>query len=470
MPSPRGQHSPYAEDERMSDQPTPTWHQQSRQMEGDGMPDGSIMDWTKDDVAGWIASLGLGQYRHSFLEDNIDGYVLMHIGHEELRDLGISSVGHRLSILKNVYHIKIAHNIEFDSDDYIPVSADMDDSKTATQHDIQRLITIIRQRDQRIVESESQIQNLYDTMHKLRQELLPVWAMVKNKNQELPTPAGDGQNGDRRGTEDGVNGEQVHDPPPPNPAMLQPAPPSGQGLSRKFSMKRLILGTPKTSSPTYPSHHETPNSNTYNDSNQMNEPIPPMPSSNGISMNAPQIPPLNVNMHDSHPSPTSPATIQQPIYQSTPHASVGTFNGSKTGTSDRYRQPNSSRGPPPPPSTRTPNTPHYHDEPPIDRGQETPGSQSVEIFKSFRVSMDDPCHKVLPAALKRYNIQADWRQYALYIVHGDQERCLQLDERPLILFKQLAKEGRKPMFMLRRNAAGGGDAMSNGNQVPGGVL
>ena len=117
----------------------------------------------------------------------------------------------------------------------------------------------------------------------------------------------------------------------------------------------------------------------------------------------------------------------------------------------------------------------------------------VEIFKSFRVSIDDPCHKVLPVALKKYNITADWRQYALYIVHGDQERCLGLNERPLILFKQLDKEGRKPMFMLRKHAAPqeghvstvggasmqpvqgtgagfGWDGQNRGVQLPGGVL
>lgn len=117
----------------------------------------------------------------------------------------------------------------------------------------------------------------------------------------------------------------------------------------------------------------------------------------------------------------------------------------------------------------------------------------VEIFKSFRVSIDDPCHKVLPVALKKYNITADWRQYALYIVHGDQERCLGLNERPLILFKQLDKEGRKPMFMLRKHAApqeghvstvGGNDLrpvnpqtesfgwgnQNRGTPLPGGVL
>jgi hypothetical protein len=77
---------------------------------------------------------------------------------------------------------------------------------------------------------------------------------------------------------------------------------------------------------------------------------------------------------------------------------------------------------------------------------------SVEIFKSFRVGLEDPCYKVLPAALRKYNIQADWRQYALYIVYGDQERCVGLEEKPLALFKDLDREGKKPMFMLRKLA------------------
>ena len=93
---------------------------------------------------------------------------------------------------------------------------------------------------------------------------------------------------------------------------------------------------------------------------------------------------------------------------------------------------------------------------PSRRGAQTPAldtpssNGSVEIFKSFRVSMEDPCYKVLPAALKKYNINAPWEQYALYIVYGDQERCLGMEEKPLILFKQLDKEGKKPMFMLRK--------------------
>lgn len=109
--------------------------------------------------------------------------------------------------------------------------------------------------------------------------------------------------------------------------------------------------------------------------------------------------------------------------------------------------------------------------PPAD-DDDGPNPPTVEIFKSFRVSMDDPCYKVLPAALKRYNIQADWQHYALYIVYGDQERCLGYDEKPLILFKQLDKEGKKPMFMLRRHInpeTGQPGGVVNANP-PGGVL
>ena len=93
--------------------------------------------------------------------------------------------------------------------------------------------------------------------------------------------------------------------------------------------------------------------------------------------------------------------------------------------------------------------------------------------------MDDPCYKVLPAALKKYQINAPWDQYALYIVYGDQERCLGLEEKPLILFKQLDKEGKKPMFMLRKTnnaqvdgtgevpgSAGLGSAATRGGGTP----
>lgn len=69
--------------------------------------------------------------------------------------------------------------------------------------------------------------------------------------------------------------------------------------------------------------------------------------------------------------------------------------------------------------------------------------------KSFRVTLEDPCWKVLPAALKKYKINDDWKMYALFICYGNTERCLSYDEKPLLLFQKLKESGQRPVFMLR---------------------
>jgi hypothetical protein len=113
------------------------------------------------------------------------------------------------------------------------------------------------------------------------------------------------------------------------------------------------------------------------------------------------------------------------------------FNASSTnrvhisGSVSSLLEPNfPKRAPPPPPNAK-------------------PGD-NIKIFKSFRVSMDDPTRKVLPVALKKYKINAPWDNYALCIVYEDEERCLGMDEKPLTLFKQLNKEGKRPVFLLRK--------------------
>uniref|UniRef100_A0A060TAS9 ARAD1D28622p n=1 Tax=Blastobotrys adeninivorans TaxID=409370 RepID=A0A060TAS9_BLAAD len=98
----------------------------------------------------------------------------------------------------------------------------------------------------------------------------------------------------------------------------------------------------------------------------------------------------------------------------------------------------------------------------------------LEPFKSFRVTMEDPCYKVLPAALRKYKITGDWRQYALLVCYGDQERQLGMDEKPLMIFKELQDAGERPVFMLRHMESGTpGSAGHQGVVVggtPGGVL
>lgn len=276
----------------------------------------------------------------------------------------------------------------------------------------------------------------------------------------------------------------------------------GSTLSRKFSTKRLFLSSaPKNPSPTIPEGRALV------DNSSLDPSAAALAASSHLTASIAGGSQLSPNA--AQPSPTSPAYQTRSAYNTSRsentrsgHPDHDNQNNWSQYSSDSNPMGERSRGAGATPARSIRNTasvtPNPDGDPPLSGGtmssnQSGPPSSNpqVEIFKSFRVSIDDPCHKVLPVALKKYNITADWRQYALYIVHGDQERCLGLNERPLILFKQLDKEGRKPMFMLRKHAApaeghvstvGGNDIRSvgpgnsfgweSGNKmhIPGGVL
>jgi class 3 adenylate cyclase/predicted ATPase len=51
------------------------------------------------DVVVWLRSLGLGRYETAFRENDIDETVLPSLTHETLKDLGVTSVGHRLKLI-----------------------------------------------------------------------------------------------------------------------------------------------------------------------------------------------------------------------------------------------------------------------------------------------------------------------------------------------------------------------------------
>ena len=290
-----------------------------------------------------------------------------------------------------------------------------------------------------------------DDYRRLREDLLPVFKMAKDRSQPLPPPYSNLDNC--------PEGQQ----PLASPGFTLDRP--GTGISRSYSKRAYTGGgTPKNNSPTHipPSILE---GRAY-DGGALD------PSSAATA----HMSTMNGQLSPGIPSPTSPG-----LY----HNTLGSraYAGSSRNMHDH---PEDTPTAPPSRSDRLNPTPVSGSRDTPSRSESRAGQDppSVEIFKSFRVSMEDPCHKVLPAALRKYNIHADWRQYALYIVYGDQERCLALDERPLILFKQLEKEGRKPMFMLRKhlntveggtygpapNSAGAEGGRQGQINLPGGVL
>ncbi|CAO3649699.1 unnamed protein product [Cunninghamella echinulata] len=77
----------------------------------------------------------------------------------------------------------------------------------------------------------------------------------------------------------------------------------------------------------------------------------------------------------------------------------------------------------------------------------------LEASKNVRLLSDDTCSKVITAALKKYNVVDDWRQYSLWIQYGPhdniQERLLSYDEKPLRISQKLKEAKLNPVYILK---------------------
>ncbi|MEM7025295.1 MAG: adenylate/guanylate cyclase domain-containing protein, partial [Pseudomonadota bacterium] len=54
------------------------------------------------DIAAWLKGLGLERYQDAFAENEIDGEVLPTLTAEDLKDLGVTVIGHRRKLLNAV--------------------------------------------------------------------------------------------------------------------------------------------------------------------------------------------------------------------------------------------------------------------------------------------------------------------------------------------------------------------------------
>ncbi|KAK6333464.1 Adaptor for signal transduction [Orbilia javanica] len=474
-----------------SAQATPTFAQQIPEL-----PNKNIMNWSTEDVVTFMNELGLPQYPDAWIDNEVTGDALIHLNHDELLEMGIESIGHRMQILKAVYKVKIAHEVPIEPEHYVPITANPADANPdttfVTVSEFQQLISAVKIRDDKVFTLEQELRRVNDAFNRLREEMLPILKTIKNETKPLPKPSStstatsttptykDFDNGayDRdsayraRGQEHVSENVDIRREPTPQPLLSQPP-------TRKYSVKKVDSGK------NYLKGAISPGS----DRSTIREQFVTVPDPTGtMDSIASTLVPTPSSAIQSPPTAIlgkerSESTVSLPVTSlgtpSSPHN--GGLSHNMLGRSFSTNRPSGRYG------RREEPDQHLrarsrdrdlrrHEPPPMasppaadDEGSNPP---TVEIFKSFRVSMDDPCYKVLPAALKRYNIQADWQHYALYIVYGDQERCLGYEEKPLILFKQLDKEGKKPMFMLRRhiNPESGQPSGVVTANPPGGVL
>ena len=77
------------------------------------------------DIASWLHSLGLQQYETAFRDNAIDMVVLPELTTEDLKDLGVSLVGHRRRLLGAIASLRNEGNPE-------PVAKPQEVTDTAT--------------------------------------------------------------------------------------------------------------------------------------------------------------------------------------------------------------------------------------------------------------------------------------------------------------------------------------------------
>lgn len=362
----------------------------------------SVLEWDVDKVGRWISYLGLGTYSGCFIDNSVTGDVLIHLDQADLGEIGVRSVGHRLRILKAIYEIIIRQDIPMDGDHYIPPTV------VEAKGDIPAsLVQSLEIRDERMGYAENEIRKLNEGIHKLREDLLPIFRMAK-ESKPLPTP----------------------DAPQPSPGNMH--------VSASSPTLNATASPPlQVTSPTYSSQPQL--QTTGGQQQQQSQPGSGLPSP-GIKriISKKSIGALSTNSSAAR-SPTQQEWFDE---------------------NSKYKQQQK--------SATTPGS----------GGTNSTSSPSSEPFKSFRVTMEDPCYKVLPAALRKYKISGDWRQYALMVCYGDQERVLGLEEKPLIIFKELQDAGKRPVFMLRQLDSSSSNPSSSSNKnsrvvvgaTPGGVL
>jgi protein STE50 len=332
-------------------------------------------------------------------------------------------------------------------------------NEPATKDDIERWArSMMKQSEDRIGQAEEKLRALSHAYAKLRHDLVPVFRMAKDQLEPLPNVPG----GHYSTTSPNVSNFE-----PPSPL------PGQTGRDCNTGNKKFGGSSHKNHSPPHPQ------------SMQERKAVAPM-SSNAL-------PPVDSPSAIPQPSPTSPVppsipqTLANRSYQDNGMtSSSGGWNGNGYGQDARSFRTAPSHTPSTlstASTTLAPTQLSIHGSP-STTSLRPPGSGGGSTIpatadgtagpaRSFRVPPDEPCHRILQAVLRKYDPNADPRHYALYIVYGDQERCVEMDERPVALLRDLDQSGFNPMFHLRKlspQSDGGRTVGTAVASLPGGVL
>lgn len=132
------------------------------------MDDRPLLEWQPADVHRWLSSIGFSQYEFQLKDNDVDGQAFVLLNAEALKELGVSSVGQRLAILKAVYHLKIRNNIPIEEDDYVPPSEAPDRLENLT---LEKLHSIVQEQATRLRSLEDDNRHLSNLISSFTEDL-----------------------------------------------------------------------------------------------------------------------------------------------------------------------------------------------------------------------------------------------------------------------------------------------------------
>lgn len=319
----------------------------------------TITSWSVLEVIQWLKHMNFSQYEKKFQENDISGDILIHLNHESLKEIGILSAGHRLTLLKAIYRIKIDQNIPIEPEHYIPISEinELNEYSKLGIRKITKLTQAIFSHDKQLNNLEEDIKILKKNLSKIQEDITSIFKIMK----------------DFKPSQRSENATSTA-------ANLLP--------NKKNQEKSLHLKAVSTHS---------------------------------------QISPIQLDSElDSPIFPAKSQTCRLTNIQSNQTLEMSQKNYSEVKeeyfVKDNFQSPMNSQ--------------ELH--------------ESIEMFKSFRIGLNDPCRKVLLEALKKYRINSNWKEYALVLCYDNKERYIELDEKPMLLFQQLQKDEKKPIFILKQ--------------------
>ncbi|KAK0551648.1 hypothetical protein OC845_002063 [Tilletia horrida] len=366
-------------------------------------PSVHVTDWSEQHVSQWLQSLGVGHLVSAFRDHGINGDSLVLLDDDNLQEIGVNSVGQRLALLGEIFRLKETFDIPIEEGDYVPHSAypglPLPGSSTSESGPaLTGMLGAIQQRDDRISALESELSKVTTYLNRLQHDFAQVCVMI------------------------GLKHPSSHDAPPIFP--FSPVRPESvePGL--------LLQPSEKLAHDVGLSTSQSTSTNT-----SLLAQLPVAPTSATPSSAPP-------TARTTPASASSTSSTAPPLTSRTTSTSRDSAAGPAKSVAGGSSKPGA--------SVAAPVAALANAVGPTATGLPGFGSTDTDnSYRSFRVTLEDPCYRVLPAALRKYKINDDWKKYALIICHGNTERCVTYEEKPLLLFQKLKESKQNPIFMLR---------------------